>query len=214
MSPTLLQIFLLINVFLIGALLAVAVQHAYAHFRPHPPEPPKGHPDQSAHLPVAIRKRLLEVSQTKFQAVLDRSADELQHDLSATAKRLTQQLEKFGNEIITDEMTRYRASLETLRQQTADSMGAAQNAIVDHQTEMTAKLAARQTELEAQLSTDMAAEKQRLIEQMDTKLADAVASFLLETLPHNVDLGAQSAYLTTMLETHKDELTKGVSHEA
>jgi hypothetical protein len=48
---------------------------------------------------------------------------------------------------------------------------------------------------------------------MDTKLADAVTSFLMETLQHNVDLGAQSAYLTAMLDEHKDELVKGVKHE-
>jgi hypothetical protein len=45
-------------------------------------------------------------------------------------------------------------------------------------------------------------------------LADAVASFLIETMQHNVDLGAQSTYLTTMLEEHKTELTKGIIDEA
>jgi hypothetical protein len=57
----------------------------------------------------------------------------------------------------------------------------------------------------------VAAEKQKMIELMDTKLADAVGSFLVETLQHNIDLGAQTAYLTAQLEEHKAELVKGVS---
>jgi hypothetical protein len=60
---------------------------------------------------------------------------------------------------------------------------------------------------------EVAAERQALIQQMETKLADGVASFLTETLQHNVDLGAQTAYLTAMLEEHKDELTKGLKDE-
>ena len=60
----------------------------------------------------------------------------------------------------------------------------------------------------------MLAEKQRLLQQIDTKLADAVASFLMETLQHNVDLGAQSAYLTAMLEEHKTDFAKELSDES
>ena len=60
---------------------------------------------------------------------------------------------------------------------------------------------------------ELAAEKEQLAKLMDTKLADAVASFLMETLPHNVDLGAQSAYLTSMLEEHKAELVREVAGE-
>jgi len=41
-----------------------------------------------------------------------------------------------------------------------------------------------------------------------------VASFLTETLQHNVDLGAQSAYLTAMLEEHKADFAKEVADES
>ena len=58
-----------------------------------------------------------------------------------------------------------------------------------------------------------AAEKQQLIAQIDTKLADAVTSFLVETLGHNVDLGAQSDYLISVLDEHKAEFTKRVTDE-
>ena len=60
------------------------------------------------------------------------------------------------------------------------------------------------------MTAEITAEKEVLIKLANAKLADAVASFLIETLGHNVDLGAQSAYLTEMLEEHKDEILKGI----
>lgn len=210
-----LQIFLLVNVFVIGILVAVAVRHAYAHFRPASHEHDSHRPAvQPVHLPPAVRERILETAEHKFQAVLDRSAEQLDKNLQATSIQLNKQLEKLGATIITDEMKRYREGLDELRARTEISIGSAQTEIAQHQDDLKAKLAERQAELEAKLAEDMAAERQRLVQEMDTKLADAVASFLVETLQHNVDLGAQSAYLTAMLEEHKGELAEGVRDEA
>lgn len=221
MSSTFLQIFLIVNVFLIGIIATIAIQHAYAHFKPQPheDEKPQPHPhphtqSQTVHLPPEVRSRLLQVAQTNFQTVLDHSAAALEHDLKTTTAQLDKQLEKLGTEIISSEMKRYRASLEELRQQTQENINNAQMDVAKHQTDLKAKFAERQAELEAKLTGEIAAEKERLIQQIDTKLADAVASFLVETLQHNIDLGAQSAYLTTMLEEHKDEFAKGIADEA
>ncbi len=203
-SATFLQAFLLVNVFIIGALSAVAVRHAYAHFRPPAPEPEKQHvTKQSVHLPPEVRERLLEAAQANFQKVLDRSADELQHDLGATTTLLNNHLEKLGTEIVGSEMDRYQTELDQLRQQAETSMTGASAEIIEHQTELKAKLA-----------EEIAAEKARLVQQIDSRLADAVASFLIETLQHNVDLGAQSTYLTAMLEEHKADFVRGVADEA
>ena len=67
------------------------------------------------------------------------------------------------------------------------------------------------TQLEANLTKEMETKKQFMATQLDTKLADAIGSFLTETLGKNVDLGAQGAYLTAMLEAHKEELKNEVS---
>jgi Na+/phosphate symporter len=215
MSPTFLQIFLMVNVFLIGAFTAVAIRHAYAHFRPahHDEEKPVHHPAPTAHLPPAVREQLLRAAQTNFQTVLERSAAQLQHDLQSTTIQLNKQLEKIGTKIIDDETERYHTSLTQLRNNAETTITSAQSEVAQHQAELMAKLAEQQIKLEAELAEKMASEQQRLIQQMDTKLADAVASFLTETLQHNVDLGAQSAYLTAMLDEHKDELVNGVKNE-
>ncbi|MDB5187246.1 MAG: hypothetical protein JWM07_718 [Candidatus Saccharibacteria bacterium] len=215
MNPTFLQIFLLLNVFLIGALTAVAIRHALAHFRPAHHEPEKPHtPPPSAHLPPAVREQLLHAAKANFQVVLERSASELQHDLTSTAAQLNKQLEKLGTKIIDDEMERYHTTLNLLRKQAETTINTAQSDVTQHQTDIQAKLVEHQAKLEADLTAKMTAEHEQLMQQIDTKLADAVTSFLFETLQHNVDLGAQSAYLTAMLDEHKDELTKGVKGEA
>ncbi len=122
-------------------------------------------------------------------------------------------------------MERYRIQLEQIRKEAATAIGSAQDEISKHQTELKAALEAEQTEARAKLSEEITAEKQRLVQeimaekqqllsQIDTKLADAVASFLIETMGHNVDLGAQSAYLTSLLEEHKADFKREVSNEA
>jgi F0F1-type ATP synthase membrane subunit b/b' len=134
--------------------------------------------------------------------------------LHETTSRLDRQLERLGSKIISDEMARYNKALEELQAHTQLSISGAQSEITQHQEELKEKLAQRQVELEAQLANEMALKKEQLTRELDTKLADAVTSFLIETLQHEVDLGAQSAYLTKMLDEHKDEITKGIKSEA
>ncbi len=216
MNSTFLQTFLLVNVFLIGAIFATAIRHAYAHFKPQPHEEvekPHRPVAQVVHLPPEVKEHLLQTAQTNFQSVLNHSAAELEHDLKSIVTQLNGRLEKLGSEIVGDEMRRYRMDLDQLRSQTEANISGAQTEINQHQTDLKSKIDQRRVELEAKLIEEIAAEKQALIQQLDTKLADAVASFLTETLGHNVDLGAQNAYLMAMLEEHKIELVKGINDE-
>ncbi|HET6924373.1 MAG TPA: hypothetical protein VFH39_00905, partial [Candidatus Saccharimonadales bacterium] len=137
-----------------------------------------------------------------FQHVLNTSAKELQQDLAATAEDIHKLVQKMGTEAVAGELQNYRARLAELQQKTEADMAGVRDAITAHQAELKAKLEA-----------DIAAEKERLLTQIDTKLADAVAAFLLDTLQHEVDLGAQQQYLTKMLEEHKEELKKDLGDE-
>lgn len=200
---TFLQLFLLFDIFVMGVLAAVAYRHAYAHFRP-PKAEPKPHPSpQDVHLPAAAREHLLEQAEANFKAALDHSATQLHRDLAATSERLNKLVEHLGTEIVGNELERYQTELAAARKQAEEDLSGIRDEITKHKDE-----------LKAQLDQEMAAEKQRLIQQIDTKLADAVGSFLIETLQHNVDLGAQSAYLTSVLEEHKADFKKEVGDEA
>ena len=201
MDTTFLQLFLILNVFIIGALSATAVRHAWAHFRPAPAKPQKP-VQQPVHIPPEIKERMLAKAQADFKAVLDRSALELENDLQRTTTGLNKQLEKLGNDVIENETQRYETMLEQLRTQAETVITTAQADINDHQTDLKAKL-----------TSNVTAEQERLIAQIDTKIADAVTSFLTETLQHNIDLGAQTPYMLATLEEHKAELIKGISDE-
>ncbi|HSX36866.1 MAG TPA: OmpH family outer membrane protein [Patescibacteria group bacterium] len=199
-----LQIFLYVDVFFIGVLATIAVRHGFAHLNLKKLSLPKGHTaSQGGHLPPSVREHLLEEAQIGFRSVLNQSAKELQKDLEDTATEINKLVEKMGTEAVATELERYRAKLEKLTEDAEEKIGGAGAEIAEHQGNLKAKL-----------EEEMAAEKQRLLAQIDTRLADAVSSFLIETMQHDVDLGAQTAYITKMLEEHKQEFTKGVADEA
>jgi hypothetical protein len=199
---TFLQIFLLVDVFLAGMVSSSALRQMWEHFRPT--DPNKNKPAEPvAKLPEDVSKRILKAAEVNFEKSLDQAAAELERDMAATAGKINQLLEHLGNDVIGNELESYRKELLELRQKAVQDLGNVNTAVAKHESELKLKL-----------TEEMEAEKARLIEQIDTKLADAVAAFLVETLQHNVDLGAQTAYLNQMLEEHKDEFKKGVADEA
>jgi len=219
MELTILQIFLMIDIFVMGALADMAIRHAYAHFKQPQKQieekaPLKDKPQVADHLPAKVRERLIESSQIHFQSVLNRSATTLERDLKTTTSKMTKQLDKVGSEIILSEMKRYRGDLEALRKQAEAIIENAQRDVVEHQDELKTEMAKKQADLEAKLKDEIIAEKQELAGQIDSKLSNAVASFLVETMQHEIDLGAQTAYLTKMLDEHKAELVKELMDEA
>ena len=196
---------LIITCVAIGAFFVLAVQHGLAHFKPLEHDAEHMHvrpaaPQQGGHLPPAVREQLLEDAKKDFEKVLRQSSLELAQDLQSTAVEIKQKVQSLGTDAVAKELENYRAKIAELQQQTETTV-----------TGMHAELTSHQEELKAKMTETIEAEKQRMITQMDTKLADAVTSFLTETLQHEVDLGAQTTYLTKMLEEHKAELTKGVT---
>jgi hypothetical protein len=199
-----LLLFLLFDAFVMGVLASLAFRHARAHIWPHKHDGEHHQSTaQTGHLPPAVREQMLAAAQANFQSVLDHSAAEMQHDLKETVEEIKKTLNKQGTETVSKELERYHAKLIELQQQAEGQVGS-----------LGTELAGHQAALKAKMAEEIAAEKQQLVQQIDTKLADAVASFLMETLQHNVDLGAQSAYLTAQLEAHKADFSKGVADEA
>lgn len=195
-----LLIFLLADVFLAGIIAATALRHALAHFKPEKHDAERRRPAQpGSPLPQAMKAQLLETAQADFQKVLAHSAMQLQRDLGATEARLSHKLESLGEQIMAKQMASYQAELDKLHKQTETVEKSIETDGAQHQADLKAKL-----------EEDIAAEKQRLIQQIDTKLGDAVTSFLLENLQHNVDLGAQSPYILKTLEEHKADFIQGV----
>lgn len=209
MKTIYLQLFLGFDIFLIGIFSSTAVRHAYAHFRPQvkaEAEEARLKIERKAaragQLPAALREHLLEVAQADFQHVLKTASEELQKDLLYTAEHINKQIEKMGDETVSNQIEQYLVKLAVIQKQTEDQLLGSND-----------ELSKYQAELRQKITEEVAAERQTLIKQLDTKVADAFQSFLLEAMQHNVDLGAQSAYLSKMLEEHKSELIKGISND-
>lgn len=208
MSGTLfLQIFLYVNVFIVGVVSAIAAQHAYAHFRPEKHEPETPHPaDQAAAKPVIspeAKERMIKASEEAFQKALARSVEHLSKDLEASSTQVNDLIKRFASDIVEDEMKRYHQALGKLHDTVTQDIGGVKDSLARHQAE-----------LNDQLMKEIEADRQFLTNQINTKLGDAVGSFLLEALQHNVDLGGQTAYLMSLLEEHKADFVKEIAREA
>lgn len=199
-----LQIFLYLDVFVIGALSAVAIRHAYAHFRPVRPEPKPNRASADQYkLPEAMREKLLEKSSEHFSRVLDKSAQQLEHELSATGERINVTIKKLAADIITKELQDMQTMMRDYKQQTETEISQTRQDTDKYRED-----------LKRQVAEDIEAEKQQLMSVIDNKLYDVVMSFLMEALQHDVDLGAQSDYLVALLDEHKDEFKQALTHES
>ena len=201
MGVVFLQIFILVDVLIIGLLAPAIYRHARAHFKPEahaaPPESP------NVPLSQATKERLLKDAEAKFEVTINRSVTQLQHNLQGTTDDINNLIKKLAVEVVGKELVQYRDGLAKLHTEAEKDLGSFKQTMDGHEAELKTKLV-----------EEMAIEKQRLIKQIDTKLGDAVGSFLLETLGHNVDLGSQSTYLMAVLEEHKAEFIKEVGDDA
>jgi F0F1-type ATP synthase membrane subunit b/b' len=198
-----LQILLYLQIFIIGALVAFAWRHWHTHLKPAIDDKPQEvQPQARVELPPELKEHLLQESQTQFQTAMHNAATNLQRDLDATNVQVNELIIRLSTEMVEGELARYKEEITKLKDQAQKDMAG-----------ISAEVAKHETELKAKVGQEVEAEKQKLIKQIDTKLADAVGSFLSETLQHNVDLGSQSTYLVQMLEEHKADFVKEVSDE-
>jgi hypothetical protein len=218
-----LEIFLAVNAFILGIVITLAFQYGLAHRRSQ--KQPISRAAQNAPVPPAVRERIAKQAEENFQGIVNRSGLQLQRDLNATGTQLNKLLEKFGSEVLDDEMRLFRTNVADIRAATQGSLSGAQDEITtqqaailkslaSRQAELDARMSERQAQLEAELEQSFAAQNEALTTQLNAKLNDAVLAFLLETLGHQVDLGAQAEYLVQTLEANKAELIESATGSA
>lgn len=200
---TILLLFLFAQVFIMGAMAAIGVRYILSHSRSAKEEPaPEYQPLPRIDIPKEVKERLLLASQAQFQTALKQSSLKLQQDLGVSSGHINNLVMRLASEIVAGEMEKYRLQLSQLHEQAQAGLSGISKEVGKHQDELKVKMAA-----------EVEAEKQRLIKQIDSKLGEAVGSFLLEALQHNIDLGNQSAYLMELLEEHKADFVKEVVGE-
>lgn len=215
-----LQLFLIVNVFILGAVIALAIEHLWLHLHPRD----LSVDSEGVHLPIQVKERLLKVAESDYEDVLNKSVDGFKDDLVKTTEKINGVLTQISGDILGEEMDRYKRTLEELQEKAEETRSQAQTDVERHQAELEKLIMERQkmleekflerhTAIEKQVEAEVLATKKAYIDRIDTKLADSVTSFLSTTLQYNADLGAQEPYLLSELEKHKNELIKEVADE-
>jgi phosphoenolpyruvate carboxylase len=139
----------------------------------------------------------------RYQQTIEAAAARFDADLSHTSTQLGEQVSRMTTDVISQELELYRKSLEDMRKQALAVAGQIQEAVEEQKTALA-------TGLEAEMKTERA----RVSALLDTKLADIVSSYVLESLGNKVDLGAQGQYLFAMLEEHKADIKRELTDDA
>ena len=132
-----------------------------------------------------------------YEAKIGEATQTFGTDLSATSKKLSEQVSRLTTTVIEEELTAYQKTLEEVRNVAIKAMEQIHEA-VEHQ----------RVELRQGMEAELANEKKLLADKFDAKMGDVVSSYISESLGSGVDLGAQMQFILTSLEAHKEEIRK------
>lgn len=167
--------------------------------------------DKQAELEEELIEKVgdLEEQLTTRQLQLQAELNERQAELEANLARRHAEV-RTG---LSEQQEKIEADLVLHQTELESALTEREASLAKIQTKLDAELETRRHELETKLNQEIEAKRAFLEQQMDSKLSDAVMAFLLEALQHNIDLGSQSTYLTTLLEENKAELKQGVQND-
>ena len=174
---------------------------------------------------TGLTKKLTD-RQTELEAQLVKKVSDLEEQLAARQLQLQSELNERQAELeaalarrhaevrtgLKERQERMEADIVHHQSELESALKERESSLAKIQTEIDTELASRRRELQEKLDQEIQAKRDFLARQLDTKLTDAVNAFLLESLQHNVDLGAQASYLTSLLDEHRDELINEVKN--
>lgn len=187
------QLFLVVNALIFGAVIVLAVQHFRAH------QHQKRHQDPTGELlSESTRKKLAQDTEREYQAILTQSSKSFSREVETIASSLRVTLAKISKEITTAEMERYQTQLAELRTKAQGSIGAAIAEIEQHQIELKQQLAERKKTIDEEL-----AHQSTLIAET---FADHQSSIKTTFETQHLDLQQQQVALNKQLLSHQDEI--------
>ncbi len=211
METLALQLFLLLNVFAVGILSTLAVQHAREHYRPTPKQPVE------SPLPSEVKADIAQTARQNFQAIIDQSAVDLQKDLTATNSQLNTMLEKLVTYAVNAEMERYRESLDVLHRQNESALRNSMHDTTSQHIDLKSKLIKRQSELDQELIEHQTKLERQLAEHQadaEAKLNDRQAEIDRDLKERQAKHQTEQEDLEAQLAKHQTEVeTKLRDHQ-
>lgn len=129
----------------------------------------------------------------------EEAAKRLQQSLTNTVDQITADINDMTSTQLAQEFEKYQVSLQALRDQSITEFNKVQK-----------ELDQEKTRLIEHLDKEVAAEREKRMDQFNQRLNDVVASYLTESLGNQVDLGAQSTYIFAALQQHKEDIKRDV----
>lgn len=140
------------------------------------------------------------VAKRELEAAVQAAAKALAQDLATTSQRVNHDLQELAEKYIRQELAEYHKTVVQFKDTATASL-----------TEIQQTMDSQRQTLSKGLDAELRAERDRLLEQFDRRLADVISAYMMEALGNNADLGAQSQALFAALEQHKDELKKDIA---
>lgn len=142
---------------------------------------------------------ILDDAKDDLHGAIDRSTELLQASLATTIKGLNEKVEEMSTATLSQEFTKYEASLEALREETIQEFSSLQK-----------QLDARRDELTVELEKVVAKDRAERVDAFNARINDVVSSYLVEAMSKGIDLGSQSKYIIATLEAHKEDIKKDI----
>ena len=228
------QIFLLVNVFVLGALIMVAFLFFRArHKEDNRPTKNKMQPL----LPHATWQKIVSDAEREYTKTIQKANTELQRELQLSTTSLHKKTTAISLKIINEEFNRYKNDLAKIHRESAAQLQSTAKDIATQSVEMRNSLISKQNVVQMRLNDQQAKLEQQLLnqqqralqlqaasdaeieriatvkqqqrlQQIDTNLDNIMTNFLLENLGSDIDLGAQLPHLLKTLDDNKEELKK------
>lgn len=173
------------------------LEHGHAK---HAAAAPAAAPAPKVELDAAAAAALKQELETAYRRQIQELTGTFAQDLTATSKKLSEQVERLTTEVISTELEQYQATMNQVR-------GIADQAAAQIKTAMDQQQAGLQQAVEQAVAN----ERDRRLALIDTRLSQIISSYLVESLGSGVDLGAQADYIVQSLEAHKEDIKKDLA---
>lgn len=139
-----------------------------------------------------FREELRNRGRLHFEKIIGENAMFLQQDLRLTTSQLNEYMKTEITNKLKEEFQKYEESIMDAKQLAIDSIQKT-NAAIDEQRQIMGQ----------QLREEVVAEKQRVLEQFGSNMADIVNHYVLAAIGDQIDLNDQLEYILGQLEDNK-----------
>jgi hypothetical protein len=150
-----------------------------------------------------FREELRNRGRLHFEKIIGENAMFLQQDLRLTTSQLNEYMKTEITKKLQDEFTKYEQSIIDAKELAVDSIQKT-NAVIDEQ---------RKT-LSAQLSAQLEAEKNALIDRFEENMADIINHYVLAAIGSQIDLSDQLEYIMGELAANKEAIAEDIKNGA